>query len=596
MLAPVLSLALAAAPGILLPPWPLSADGELVGVRGDAPLTAVGARVEPVAPRLFRVVPEPDVAEVRLSAGGAAAVAAVEPPPSEITIALRGPPPLKGRDASVEIEIAVPPAPGRPDLDARPPEVVASSGRVRDLVAEGSGRFRATYEPAATRHPEVAVLLALAPRCPLCPTPRAVGHAIVPLAAAIEIPGESEPGARTTLAVAGRRFGPVTADGSGRFRVPVVVPPGAHQAHAETVDALGNLTRRRLDLGLPEVDRLACAAWPPALPADGQSAAWVWCVASTEAGEGVRAARLSLSASAGKVEPARPWRDTLQRARFRAPAGAGGVREAAVAARWPEGGKASSHDLRITLASLAPAEIVARVPAEPVPLGATVPAETAVRDRNGEPVGLPSGPPGAAQGFVAPDRFVARREPGDFAQAAPLAFALEPGAEVATLSLRREGASVVAEARTVDARPAAGVALRFGSGPEARTDARGEARVPAAGAAETVVAGNGARAAGWEGVSPPAAPVEISRTVVVSLRPSTPVDVVAVVEGGFLRWRVEREGRPVPGRAVALRGGAVELGPAEREDVGGRAAIRGGRGLVAVVDEATGVSAVVEVP
>ncbi len=589
----LLALALAASPRILLPPWPLSADGELVAVRGGAALLAEGARVEPVAAGLFRVEPAPGVVEVRLSAGGAAAVAAVEPAPGEIAIALRGPPPLKGRGGTVELALAVPPVPGRPDLDARPPEIVASSGRVRDVAPDGPGRFRAVYEPAATRHPEVAVLVALAPRCPLCPTPRAVGYAVVPLAAAIDLPGESEPGSRTTVAMGGRRFGPVTADARGRFRVPVVVAPGAHVATAETVDALGNRTERRLDLGLPPVDRLACASWPKALPADGRSVASVWCVASTEAGEGVPGARLDLSASAGEVGPATPCRGALQSARFRAPAG--GAREAIVAARWPEGGRASGDDLRIGLATLAPAELVATVAGEPVALGARVPAETAVRDRNGDLLGRPSGPPGAEEGFVAPDRFVARREGGDLAQPAPLAFSLEPGAEVATLSLRRDGAWFVAAARTVDARPAAGVPLRFGAGGEATTDARGEARVSAAGPQETVAAANGARAAGFEGVTPPPSPFALARTVVVALRPPTPVDVVVQVEGALLRWRVEQDGRPLAARPVALRAGAVVLGPVERDGDGGRAAIRGGRGLVAVVDEATGVSAVVEV-
>jgi hypothetical protein len=250
--------------------------------------------------------------------------------------------------------------------------------------------------------------------------------------------------------------------------------------------------------------------------------------------------------------------------------------------------------VHVALATLSPAEIAVRVP-EPVPLGATVAAEVVVRDPNGDAVGVPSGPAGAAAGFVASDRFVARKEPGDFRQAAPLAFALAAGEDVATLTLRREGPSFVAEARTVDARPAAGVPLRFGSGAAATTDARGEARVPAVGPVETVVAANGARAAGFDGAAPPPVPFEISRTVIVSLRPPTPVDVIAHVQGGVLRWRVEQEGRPLAARAVALRSGAVLLGPAEKEGDGGRAAIRGGTGLVAVVDEATGVSAVVEV-
>jgi hypothetical protein len=47
---------------------------------------------------------------------------------------------------------------------------------------------------------------------------------------------------------------------------------------------------------------------------------------------------------------------------------------------------------------------------------------------------------------------------------------------------------------------------------------------------------------------------------------------------------------------VRLRARGVELGPPERDGEGGRAALRGGRGAVAVVDEASGVAAVVEVP
>ncbi len=87
-----------------------------------------------------------------------------------------------------------------------------------------------------------------------------------------------------------------------------------------------------------------------------------------------------------------------------------------------------------------------------------------------------------------------------------------------------------------------------------------------------------------------------SRTVQVSLRPAAPVDVAARVEAGAVRWRVEDgAGRPLVGRRVVLRADGVELGPVEADGDGGRAAIRGGRGLVAVVDFETGVAAVVEV-
>ncbi|HEY6101196.1 MAG TPA: hypothetical protein VIW03_17295, partial [Anaeromyxobacter sp.] len=503
--------------------------------------------------------------------------------------------PVKGRDRHVALDIVVGAAAGE-SADPRPPEIVASSGRVRDVAPAGPGRFRAVYELAPTRYPEVAVLLALSPRCPTCATPRAIGYAVVPLSAAIDLPGTSHPGVRTFVGIGGRRFGPAVADGAGRFRIPVVVPPGARVGIGESVDELGNRRRTEIDLRVPPVNRLACEAWPRAVPADGRSVAAVWCVASSAAGEAEPDASLVLAARAGQISRPAPFRKALQRALFRAPRGGGG-REAVVAASYPGGGPASATEVLVALATGAPAEVAAEVPDEPVALGATVPAETAVRDANGDLVGRPAGPPGATDGFVSPDRFAARTEPGDYAQRAPLAFVLAPGAEVSTLSLRRDGADWVAVARTVDARPVQGAALRFGSGATATTDGRGEARVHAAGSRETAVAANGARAAGFEGVAPPVPPFEIARTVVVALRPAAPVDVSARVEGGYLRWRItDAAGRALPGRAVALRGRGIALGSPERDSDGGRAELRGGRGAVAVIDAATGVGAVVEVP
>jgi hypothetical protein len=230
-------------------------------------------------------------------------------------------------------------------------------------------------------------------------------------------------------------------------------------------------------------------------------------------------------------------------------------------------------------------------------LGATVPARTSVRDARGDALGAPRCPEGALDGFVAPDRFVARRAGDGWVQRAPLSFALPPGGALATLALRRAGETWVAEARSHDARPSAGVPLVFGSGARATTDARGEARAPATGPVETVTSSDGARAAGWAGIDPPLAPTAISRVVEVRLRPPSPVDVVARVEGRTLHWRVEdAAGAPVAGRAVVLRGSGLEVGPPVAEPGGGRAALGPGQGTVAVIDAETGVAAVVEVP
>jgi hypothetical protein len=595
MTSPLLALALAASE-ILLPPWPLNPDGDLVAVPGGTAPTATGASVEAAGQALFRVVPAPGARSVTLRAGAAEVVAAVEPPPGVVAITVATPAPVKGRDAAVVLGLAVLRADGTADEGAPAPVISVSAGTVRDLAPAGPGRFRAVFAPAATLHPDVAVILALVPRCPLCATPRAVGYAALPVSAAVDLPGESDPGTRTTVTVAGRRFGPVVADARGRFHVPVVIPPGARFAEATTLDALGNRRETRIDLRLPDVDRVACAAWPPAVPADGRAEAIVHCVGSTAAGLPAPDARLVLLASAGKAEPLAPvpGAGALQRARWRAPSGRG-AGEAVLAASYPDGGPASHDEVRVGLSSGPPAEIVARLARDPVPLGATVAAETAVQDARGDALGVPSGPPGATLGFVSPDRFVAA--PSGLFQDAELSFTLPPGREVATLALREVPGGWLAQARSVDARPVPGTSLQFGSGVEVTTDARGEARVTGAGARESVRARSGARAVGFAGAAPPPSPIEITRTIRVALRPTTSVDVVASFEGGFLRWRIEDDaGRPVPARRVVLRGEGVDLGPVERDGDGGKAAVLRGHGLVAVQDAESGVAAVVEVP
>jgi hypothetical protein len=593
-----LAIALAAGTEILLPPWPLSPDGELVGVRGGAELAVEGGHAEPVASGLFRVVPAAGVREVRLGAGAARAVAPVEPPAGTIAIAAAPVSPVKGRDAGVALELTVLDAEGAPDPAALPPVISASSGRVRDLAPAGPGRFAAVYEPSSARFPEVAALIALSPRCPACASPRAVGYAILPVAAAIDLPGASEPGARTTVEVGGRRFGPATADARGRFSVPVVVPPGARIARATSIDPLGNRRETRIDLGLPPVDRIACTAWPVAIPADGASEAQVYCVASEAGGAPAPRARLSLAGPGGAAIPIAPWRAALQRAVFRAPRGGGG-REARLAASYPDGGAASKDEVAVRLATGAPARFDLALPEWPAPEG--VPAEATLRvlDARGDALGNAT-PPGAGAGPGGAFRLVPRRQGGAWEERVPAAFALPPapGAEVAALSLVRAGDRWRATARTVDGRPAAGVPLAFGSGATAVTDERGEAAVPATGPAETATAPGGARAAGWEGLVPPAAPVALSAELAVPLRPAGEVNVRVRVEGGAVTWTVLEGDASAPGRPVrVLAGGSgLQLGPPERTAEGGRTRVRGGRGTVTVVDEATGVSAAAEVP
>jgi hypothetical protein len=580
---------------IHVPPWPLSPDGDVVALEGSGKLQADGARIEPIGAGLWRVVPGPGERRVRLRAGAAAVEVEVEPPPGRIVIEAMPERLVKGRDLGAELRIAVLDAASRPDPTAAEPVIACSAGAVRGLAIAGPGRFTARYEVPTSRHPEVAVLTAVSPRCPLCATPRAVGAAVLPLAAAIDLPGHTEPHVQVRVTVGDRTFGPVAANDEGSFKVPVVVPPGVRFGEGVSIDKLGNLQSQVIDLRLPPVNQIACAAWPRVLPADGHASAQIWCVATDVTGRPAPRARLELATALGRASRFEAAGGGLFRARYVAPRGGGG-RQDRLMASFPSAGPASRQEVSLELATGAPADVGHALEREPVPLGASVAVRSWARDDRGDALPAPSGPPGGKVGFVAPDRFVARSGPGDWTQLAELRVELPLADKAALLWLRQEGGEWVASARGVDMRPAAGVAVRFGSGAVAVTDARGEARIPARGASETVEAANGLRAAGWAGFGLPVPPFAISRTFAIALAPEAPVDVRAAVRKGVLRWRVQdRSGRVLPGRRVQLQGSGVQLGPVEPDGEGGRCTVAG-NGTVAVIDAETGVAAVLEVP
>lgn len=590
----LLALALGAAePAVLVPPWPFSPDGEVVAVRGGGALSAEGARVDYLGSGLYRVVPVAGRARVRLTSGAVVRDVAVEPPFLRIAITAAPPAPVKGpgRDAEVALTLVVSGGPAElSDLDL--PIVAVSAGRVADVAPAGLGRFKARYLLPTERWPELGVVFAVIPRCPLCQTPRALGTAVIPLPVAIDLPGHTEPNVQMSVQIAGRTFGPVRSDSTGSFSIPVVVPPGERLASGTSVDKAGNRKVSPIDLHLPPIDTLACAAWPPAIPADGRSEAHVHCVATDDAGRPLPRAKLEIAARRGKVFPLEPLGEGLYQARYVAPRGGGGTQEVLLAT-YPAGGEASRQEVAIALKTGAPAEVGFSIASMPVAVGASVPARTFARDGRGDPLPPPRGPAGAAEGFVSETRFQARRELGDYLQLAPLGLTLPPGHEAASLQLQREGGLWLAVARTIDGGPAVGVPLRFGSGAAAVSDARGEARVPAKGPAETVSGPRGLRAAGWEGFALPVPSIAISKEVKVPLQPPGGVDIRVRREGRFVKWRVIR----APGelsKPLRLLSTGVRLGPTEPDGDGWRAEVNG-LGVVTVVDPESGVAAVLEV-
>jgi hypothetical protein len=590
ILAFALSLSLGAADGALaLPPWPLSPDGDRISVTGEVAPSADGGAIAPEGGGVWRVQPEPGRTKVQLRAGAVLVEAAVAPPPGRIVLTADPPAPVKGRDRQVRLQLEVTDAAGEPLALEGPPLLSVSSGKVGPLVrGERPGSFAATWEPSESPQPEVLGIVALAPRCPLCATPLAQGVARVPVAAAIDLPGRSEPGVATRVEIGGRAWGPVRADGEGRFSIPVVVPPGSRWALATSMSAAGNERRSKIDLRLPESPGLHCAAWPQRVEADGRTEAGLHCVAWSAAGGPLDPTPLHGVAERGKVRAARTD-GAIWSARYVPPVGGAGSDGIAVTMG---SATAPKVELRVGLETGSPASIVWEVEGEPSVPGARLRAIARVLDSRGDLLGEPSSSDGAfSRGILK-----TRAEFGDGRQRLTLRYALPPGGPATTLSLHRVGSSWVAIARDVAARPVAGVEVRFADCAGGATDARGEIRCASNNAVQTATGPAGLRAIGWAATPLPVPSIQIERDVVLALRPPGAVDVAARREGSWIHWRVlSPEGAPLAGRSVSVASGTVELGPVEPEERGGRCAIRGGAGTVAVTDDESGATALVEV-
>jgi len=115
------------------------------------------------------------------------------------------------------------------------------------------------YTPPPERTPDLAIIEATA----VVEGRRFRARASVPLVASVKLPGQSEPRSEVTVEVAGRRFGPVKADGRGRFQVRVELPPGVTSAHGESVDEIGNRGEQEIEIPVPPVHRLGALEVTP---------------------------------------------------------------------------------------------------------------------------------------------------------------------------------------------------------------------------------------------------------------------------------------------------------------------------------------------
>ncbi|HEX8704880.1 MAG TPA: hypothetical protein VF815_38965, partial [Myxococcaceae bacterium] len=309
-------------------------------------LTAVGAEVRPgpAQPPLstFLVVPEPGSRTVVLRASDADLSAesrhVIGPPAAGVALALEPAAPVKGRDKEATLTVRMLRPDGSLDDSGAQPVVRASVGRVEELTRVEPGTYRARYVLPTTNYPEVAILVALS----AWPHPQSIhgayGTVLVPLAAAVELAGNTEPDAQISISIAGTTYGPAQAASNGSFRLPVVVPPGNPLAQSRVVDRAGNVERRPFNLGLPPTDGLSCVLNPPRLPADGASRARMLCAASDARGRLVPEARVTAKARHGTLQGPQRAAGGLLEWIYTPPQGLPPAPEQLLAT-WPQGGK-----------------------------------------------------------------------------------------------------------------------------------------------------------------------------------------------------------------------------------------------------------------
>ncbi|MBK7858699.1 MAG: hypothetical protein IPJ65_08770 [Archangiaceae bacterium] len=568
--------------------------------------------------RLFTITPNGD-RKVTLKATTARASAArtfsVGPPGARVALKLEPAAPVKNRDTSAELTIELRNADGQPDPESAPPVLRANVGTIENLEKVAPAVYRARYVLPTTRFPEVAVVVAFS----AWPHPQSVHGAFgalrVPLAAAVELPGKTEANADLTLNIAGTPFGPVRTGPDGRFKIPIVVPPGYGMASGTAVDRLGNKRSNPIDLALPPTDQLACVVNPTQLPADGQSRARVLCATSDVYGKIATGAKVALAAQRGRASAPRALDNGVVEFTYVAPAELGSGREE-LSASWRQGAVSAHEGLQLTLVQGPAASAVVTTPEPFVHLGGSVPLQATVKDaldrpRTGARLALVSDV-GALEEVkdLGGGKLTARWRVPDEAATGPSALAVRAwgpvGFEPARIACWVEGTRLLAAVTDLAGLPVPAQPLKVGPR-DVTTDAEGVVELGPVSDTDLSL-----RHRAWPGLTadlhirdgaklvfprssrPGSAPASLK----VTLAPKVPVVVRVEVKGRAVTWWVESsdgallEGRPVDIEVTGGRAGPTSVASGRHHfEVQGLTA----PGSVAVVDTQSQVFAVAEV-
>jgi hypothetical protein len=243
----------------------------------------------------------------------------------------------------------------------------ATAGEVRDVREAGPGRFTAILAPPAERFPQLAVVTAADISSVAFGEPPTVGSAVVAFAAALELKGKAEPGVTMKVTIGKGKFGPVRAAKNGEFVLPVVVAPGENWGFGVATDSLGNTSRSRINLYLPEVKRTHGFVFPGELVADGTDSGWVF-VTTVSAAGAPEDASATVGVERGILGAATRLGVGIRRYDYRAPRGVAGGSERVLvkneASRMKE-------EIRVPLIAGAPARLEVDLEPSPIPADGT---------------------------------------------------------------------------------------------------------------------------------------------------------------------------------------------------------------------------------
>jgi hypothetical protein len=245
---------------------------------------------------------------------------------------------IAGEGQQAFLHITVTDAEGKPQAGL-PLEITTNVGQVKHLRDLGKGKYKAVYLPPGDPFPQVGIIMVANPMGARLDRV-AVGRAVIPITARIELPGKTKRGTKMSMEIAGKRFGPVVADNRGKFKLPILVPPGYQRGKATSIDRVGNKRTRLVSLYLPETNQLGLWGYPRILPADGKSKSRLLVTTIDPYGIPADIGGVKITAKHGKVSNVKDIGKGLYEAYYTAPTTTAKGNDELVVS-FPKGGKKS---------------------------------------------------------------------------------------------------------------------------------------------------------------------------------------------------------------------------------------------------------------